>query len=99
MSVCGTDASMVKLSGFSREYVYPHYQALPKDCLYFQGRICGWICLPASTPTLFNGDVRRPAEVSLLRLHIAHKGSNGILTVSTIALALRLKLRTRLTPG
>ena len=35
--------------------------------------------------------------MSLLRPHITRKGSNGILTVSAIALALRLMLRTRLT--
>ena len=55
--------------------------------------------LSSSTPTLFNGDFRRPAVVSLLRLHIAPCGSDGILTVSAIAIAVRLRLRTRLTPG
>jgi hypothetical protein len=57
--------------------------------------------LPASisASTLFNGDFRRPAAVPLLRLHIARKTSDGILTVSAIGLALRLILRTRLTPG
>ena len=59
----------------------------------------GWICLPPSTPRTFNGDVRRPAAVSLLRHHIAPEGSHGILTVSAIGLAARLSLRTRLTPG
>ena len=58
-----------------------------------------WICLPSSTPTLFNGDFRRPAVVSLLRLHIAPVASDGMLTVSAIALSLRMRLRTRLTPG
>ena len=58
-----------------------------------------WICLPPSTPTPFNGEFRVPAAVSLLRPHIAPHGSDGILTVSAIALAVRLKLRTRLTPG
>ena len=37
------------------------------------------------------------AALSLLRLHIARKGSNGILTVSAIGIAVRLSLRTRLT--
>ena len=50
-------------------------------------------------PTPFNGLFRQAAAVSRLRLHIAPADSNGILTVSAIALALRLKLRTRLTPG
>ena len=35
--------------------------------------------------------------MSLLRHRITHKDSNGILTVSTIAFALRLMLRNRLT--
>ena len=87
------------LSGFSREFVYLRYQLPPKGTSYFQGRLLEWICLLQSTPTLFNGDFRRPAAVSLLRLHIAPEGSNGILTVSAIAFAIRLRLRTRLTPG
>ena len=57
------------------------------------------ICLPSSQPTPFNGEFRIPAAVSLLRHHIAHGGSHGILTVSAIGIALRLILRTRLTPG
>ena len=58
-----------------------------------------WICLPPSTPTPFNRLFRQTAAVSLLRPRIARKGSNGILTVSAIALAFRLRLRNRLTPG
>ena len=65
----------------------------------FGYRLSGWICLPRSTPTSFNGEFRVSAAVSLLRLHIAPEGSNGILTVSAIAIASRLRLRTRLTPG
>ena len=45
----------------------------------------------------FNRLFRQTAAVSLLRLHIAPGGSNGILTVSAIGLALRLSLRSRLT--
>lgn len=37
------------------------------------------------------------AALSLLRLHITRKGSNGILTVSAIGIAVRLSLRARLT--
>ena len=99
VSVCGTGAAWVKLSGFSREYDYPHYWILPKKTPYYQVQLGWWICLPSSTPTLFNGDFRRPAVVSLLRLHVAPCGSDGILTVSAIAIAVRLRLRTRLTPG
>ena len=35
--------------------------------------------------------------MSLLRRRVTHQDSNGILTVSSIALAIRLMLRTRLT--
>ena len=58
-----------------------------------------WICLPQSTPKFVNALFRQGAAVSLLRHHIALKASHGILTVSTIAFAVRLRLRTRLTPG
>ena len=59
----------------------------------------GWICLPLSAPTPFNLPFRRQAAVSLLRLHVTRTVSNGILTVSSIGLAVRLILRTRLTLG
>ena len=99
VSVCGTGAAWVKLSGFSREYGYPRYWIPPGRNPYCQVQLSRWICLPRSTPTPFNGDFRRPAVVSLLRLHVAPCGSDGILTVSAIAIAVRLRLRTRLTPG
>ena len=38
----------------------------------------GWICLPPSTPIPFNLLFRQKAAVSLLRLHIASGGKNGI---------------------
>ena len=66
---------------------------------YSQVRLNVRICLDISASTPFNGDFRRPAAVSLLRLHIARMASDGILTVSAIGIALRLILRTRLTPG
>ena len=54
--------------------------------------------LPAEDiPTRFNVLFRQHAGVSLLRLHITPKGSNGMLTVSSIGCALRLGLRSRLT--
>ena len=71
--------------------------APPEGFAYFQGRLKWWICLPLSIPTLFNGLFRQTAEVSLLRLHIAYTYSNVILNVSSIGLALRLILRSRLT--
>ena len=87
------------LSGFSREYDYRRYCSPPRGKAYYQVRLFRRICLPESAPTPFNGDFRRPAAVSLLRLHVAPAGSNGMLTVSAIGLAARLSLRARLTPG
>ena len=58
-----------------------------------------WTCLHASKPIRFNGLFRQPAAVSLLRHRVAPCGSSGILTASAIAFAVRLRLRTRLTPG
>ena len=97
VSVCGTGSLQIKLSGFSWEYVYVHYRIAPEGAPYYQGRISWRICLPQSTPTLFNGLFRQPAALSLLRPRIAHTGSTGILTCSAIGLAVRLTLRTRLT--
>ena len=97
VSVCGTGSFMINGSGFSRQYAYVHYRVTPRGSAYYQVRLPWWICLPRSTPTPFNRLFRQPAALSLLRLHVPHKGSNGILTVSAIGLGLRLSLRTRLT--
>ena len=64
---------------------------------YFQVRLSGRICLPGSTPTPFNRLFRQPAGLSLLRPRFAQTTSNGILTVSSIGFAVRLRLRARLT--
>ena len=56
-----------------------------------------WICLHPSQPTPFNPLFRQWAAVSLLRLRVRRTVSDGILTVSSIGLAARLILRTRLT--
>ena len=69
------------------------------DTHTFGFQLGSWICLRSSTPTPFNAHIRQRAAVSLLRHHIAPYGSHGILTVSAIGLAVRLILRTRLTPG
>ena len=74
-----------------------HYCLVPRDAAYYQVRFSWWICLPRSTSTPFNHLFRQMAALSLLRLHITPGGSNGILTVSAIGIALRLRLRTRLT--
>ena len=65
----------------------------------FRFQLSVWICLHTSLPTPFNGEFRIPAAVPLLRHRIAPYGTHGILTVSAIGLAVRLILRTRLTPG
>ena len=70
-----------------------------RDLRTFRFQLRTRICLCPSTPTPFNGEFRIPAAVPLLRHHIAPDGSHGILTVSAIGIALRLILRTRLTPG
>ena len=85
------------LSGFSRERDYTRYWIVPKDAPYYQGRLYSRICLGISTPTPFNRLFRQTAALSLLRLHVAPRGSTGILTGSAIGIAIRLSLRTRLT--
>ena len=97
VSVCGTGTREVKFSGFSRQYACPRYWRVPKDLPYSQVRLFPRICLRKSAPTPFNRLFRKPAAVSLLRPHVTLTGSNGILTVSAIGLAVRLNLRTRLT--
>ena len=64
---------------------------------YYQVQISGRICLPRSTPTPFNRLFRQPAGLSLLRLHVTPYSSMGILTHSSIGIAVRLSLRSRLT--
>ncbi len=77
-----------------------HAIALPRGERHTFGvRLGRWICLPPSTSTPFNGEFRISAVVSRLRLRVAPCGSKGMLTLSAIGLAVRLSLRTRLTPG
>ena len=87
---------MDKFSGFSREHGYVHI-TLRKRSVYSQVRLSPRICLRESISTPFNRLFRQPAGLSLLRLHVTPEGSNGILTVSAIGIAVRLSLRTRLT--
>ena len=70
-----------------------------RECRTFVFQLGMWICLHPSQPTPFNLHIRQQAAVSLLRHHVAPCGSHGILTVSAIGIAIRLILRTRLTPG
>ena len=84
------------LSGFSWE---PVYVLIPSYLYsgYCQVRLSGRICLPRSTSTPFNRLFRQTAGLSLLRHHIALCISTGILTGSSIGIAIRLILRPRLT--
>ena len=97
VSVYGTGDYKVKLSGFSRRHGYVHYQRGPKALLYCQVRLSRRTSLPGSTSTPFNRLFRQPAALSLPRLRIAPKVSDGILTVSSIGCPQRVGLRTRLT--
>ena len=82
--------------GFSREPDYLYY-------LVARGRpVLSGSTATADLPTeilstLFNLLFRLQADVSLLRLRITLTFSNGILTVSAIGCAVRLRLRARLT--
>ena len=87
------------LSGFSREYDYPHSRPPPEGAPYYQVRLGARTYLRPSTPTPFNAQFRLRAAVPLLRHRVAPRGSHGMSTVSAIALAVRLRLRARLTPG
>ena len=71
----------------------------PRPLAYFQVRLCGWICLPASAPTPLTLLFRQQGEVSLPRPRVAACGSCGMLTASSICIAFRLIIRGRLTPG
>ena len=97
VSVCGTGAPRLKFSGFSRRNAYLRYRLAPKGAPYFQVRIFPWICLRESAPTPLNRLFRQTAAVSRPRRRVTPWGSNGILTVSAIGLAVRLSLRSRLT--
>ena len=83
-------------SGFSWESDYHRYPVV-------RGRpVLSSSTIPADLPTeilstLFNLLFRLQADVSLLRLRITLTFSNGILTVSAIGCAVRLRLRARLT--
>ena len=97
VSVYGTGSFTINGSGFSRQSDYVHYCVTPRGSAYCQVRFKVRTLLYLSISTPFNRLFRQPAVVSLLRLHIAIGGSNGIFTVSAIGLAVRLNLRSRLT--
>ena len=99
VSVCGTGAVHVKLSGFSRERDYLHYQSTRRfHVLSSFSSDGGFACHPQRLHSLTCYSVctrKCHFSVSAIAMH----GSNGILTVSAIGLAFRLILRSRLTPG
>ena len=97
VSVYGTGDFWVKLSGFSWRHGYVHCQRGPKALLYCQVRLERRTLLSFSTSTPFNRLFRQPAALSLPRLRIALKVSDGMLTVSSIGCPQRVGLRTRLT--
>ena len=65
--------------------------------MYFQVSALARICLRNRRLPPLNALFRQRAGVSLLRPSFAAAASNGILTVSSIACASRLRLRPRLT--
>ena len=71
----------------------------PEPLAYFQVRIRACTSPRPSAPTPLNLLFRQQAAVPLPRHRVAPTDSNGILTVSSIGIALRLILRHRLTPG
>ena len=71
--------------------------ARPGGQAYCRGSARVRICLHLRRLRPFNGLFRQSAGVSLLRLSIAAPGCDGMLTVSSIACASRLRLRARLT--
>ena len=96
VSVYGTGDPAICLADFLGSLVTPTIASRMRSA-YYQVRISRRICLPQSTPTPFNRLFRQPAGLSLLRLHVARGTSMGILTHSSIGVAVRLSLRSRLT--
>ena len=95
MSVCGTGAVQIRLADFLGNMITT---LLPRASTQYTIRFGSGADLPTpSTPTPFNRLFRQSAGLSLFRLHITLYASKGILTFSSIGIAVRLSLRTRLT--
>ena len=95
MSVCGTGAVQIRLADFLGNLIT---SILPRASTQHTVRFGSSADLPTlSAPTPFNHLFRQMAGLSLFRLHITLYASKGILTFSSIGLAFRLILRTRLT--
>ena len=99
MSVCGTGTSNICLAHFLGSMLTLAVRFPRGGPRTFGFQLNLRICLQVSSPTPFNALFRQRAEVSLLGLDNADGGSHGMLTASAIGLAVRLSLRTRLTPG
>ena len=97
VSVYGTGDRGLELSGFSREHGYRRCHFTRRlRVLSRLGSARGFACAPRHLPR-FNGLFRQPAGVSLLRPPFAVTAGCGMFTASSIAVASRLRLRSRLT--
>ena len=97
VSVYGTGVRDLELRGFSREHDYRRCHFTRRlRVLSRLGSARGFACAPHNLPR-FNGLFRQPAGVSLLRPPFAVTAGSGMLTASSIAVASRLRLRSRLT--
>ena len=97
VSVCGTGVRHLMLRGFSREHGYRRCHFTRRlRVLSRLGSGRGFACARQHLPR-FNGLVRQPAGVSLLRHPFAVTAGSGMFTASSIAVASRLRLRSRLT--
>ncbi len=97
VSVWGTGDPALMFSGFSWKPAYRRSRPAAGAGRTLALRLGRRTCLPSSAPSRFNPLFRQGAAVSLLRRRVTRQVSNGMLTVSTIAIARRLMLRTRLT--
>ena len=97
VSVYGTGVRDLELRGFSREHDYRrcHFARRLRVLSRFGSRR-GFACASHNLHR-FNGLFRQPAGVSLLRPPFAVTAGSGMFTASSIAVASRLRLRSRLT--
>ena len=97
VSVYGTGDRGLELRGFSREHDYRRCHFTRRlRVLSRLGSRRGFACASRHLPR-FNGLFRQPAGVSLLRHPFAVTAGSGMFTASSIAVASRLRLRSRLT--
>ena len=97
VSVCGTGEIIIECVAVFLGSLITHIIGSSEDLPYFQVQLRMRFSLHPSSSTPFNHLFRQMAVVSLLRPRLTYYPSNGILTVSSIGLASRLILRTRLT--